>query len=97
MACCPERRRVTRLDVLLVSLLIPAGLAVADPPAGLDCGYRSPAEWLAEVRAAVARGEIADPLDREIPRIAPRPVNAGPVDPTPCLTVNHLFLFEDTA
>jgi hypothetical protein len=75
---------------------MPVGLAIADPPTGLDCGYRSPAAWLAEIRSAVARGEIADPLDHEIPPIAPRPANAGPVDPTPCLTVDHFFLFEDT-
>ena len=96
MACCPDRRRGTRRNAVLLSLLIPAGLAAADPPGALDCGYRSPAEWLAEVRAAVTRGEITDPLDREIPPIAPRQANAGPVDPTPCLTVDHIFLFEDT-
>ena len=32
-----------------------------------DCGYRSPVKWMQELRAAVDRGEIADPATRAIP------------------------------
>ena len=60
-----------------------------------QCGYRSPAHWLAEIEAAVTRGEIADPASRHIPPIAPGRGPAGP-DEMPCLSPAQIYLFEDT-
>ncbi|MCH7527595.1 MAG: hypothetical protein IID39_09170, partial [Planctomycetes bacterium] len=60
-----------------------------------DCAYRTPGEWLAEVRAAVARGEIPDPATRPIPPIAPGKPRAR-LGETPCLSGAHIFPFEDT-
>ena len=31
----------------------------------LDCGYRPPSEWMRDLRAAVAKGEIPDPAQRK--------------------------------
>ena len=59
------------------------------------CGYRTPAEWIEGLRAAVARGEIRDPTMRAIPPIArgrARTALAGP----PCLSSAHIFPFVDT-
>ncbi len=59
------------------------------------CGYRAPAEWLADLRAAVDRGEIPDPTTRRIPPIRPGRPRSEPRG-TPCLTPQHIFAFEDT-
>jgi len=72
-----------------------------DSPRSLDCGYRPSPAWLDALRKSVARGEIADPSQRQRPALPPaRATGAGGsatlVDPTPCLGPNHLFLFEDT-
>ena len=59
-----------------------------------ECGYRAPTEWIEELRAAVARGEIPDPTMRAIPPISrggPRTALPGP----PCLSSAHIFPFED--
>ncbi len=61
----------------------------------LECGYRPSADWLAEVRRAVARGEIPDPATRSIPPIQPGSPRTVPTE-LPCLTPEHIFAFEDT-
>jgi hypothetical protein len=61
----------------------------------LDCGYRSPEEWLAELHGAVARGEIPDPAARSLPSIQPGKPQTAPVE-MPSLTPEHIFTFEDT-
>lgn len=61
-----------------------------------DCGYRSPSEWLAEVSAAVSRGEILDPAERRIPQIAPRRPSTAEAGTT-CLSPAQIFPFEDSS
>ncbi len=71
---------------------------VPGPAAGpqrFECGYRSPQRWLDEVRAAVARGEIADPATRVIPPIRQGRPRTGS-STLPCLSPAHIFPFEDT-
>ncbi len=61
-----------------------------------DCGYQPPEDWMADLRAAVARGEIADPATRTLP---PLPPSSGPGTSAahlPCLSREHIFAFEDT-
>ncbi|MHC4413949.1 MAG: hypothetical protein ACYS0G_01560 [Planctomycetota bacterium] len=53
-----------------------------------------PVQWLAEIREAVERGEIADPRLRRRPVLPPPQPRLGP--PAPCLTPEHVFPFEDT-
>jgi hypothetical protein len=60
-----------------------------------ECGYRSPQYWLDEVRAAVARGEIADPVTRAITPIRRGQPRTG-LGALPCLSPAHIFPFEDT-
>lgn len=62
--------------LLVGSMAFPAdaqGSAALAPRtrASFDCAYRSPAAWRAELRAAVARGEIPDPSTRSVPPIPP--------------------------
>ena len=64
--------------------------------ASLDCGYRPPVEWLAEMRDAVARGEVPDPRTRSIPPIppaAPRPSGGGP----PIVGTDDFFAYPDSS
>lgn len=59
-----------------------------------ECGYRSPAEWMADVRAAVGRGEIADPAERRLP-VIPKG-NPGLASSTSsCLSRSQIFIYED--
>ena len=58
-----------------------------------ECGYRSPAYWMAEVRAAVARGEIPDPAKRKLP-VIPKG-NPGPESAAGCLSRAHIFQYPD--
>ncbi len=90
-----ESRRKAGIVALAAAVLGPAGVASAQPP--FDCGYRSPAHWLAEFRAAVARGEVADPTRAiaAIPAAPPARKAAGAVT-LPCLSAAHVFPFEDT-
>lgn len=60
-----------------------------------DCGYRPPEFWLEELRAAVRRGEIADPRDRPLPVVAPGAPQSTGVVPD-CLMGQHIFRFEDS-
>ena len=81
------------LGTIVFGLVAPV---LAHSPAEHACHYRPPGTWVAEVEAAVARGEIADPTARRLPAVAPRTALAG-VNPTPCLSTLHVFPFEDTA
>ncbi len=74
------------------------GWSVEEPTAGpprFECGYRSPQQWLEEVRAAVERGEIADPATRMIHPIRRGQPRTGR-GAMPCLTPAHIFPLEDT-
>jgi len=89
------------LTALPLTALLLLTLPVARAASGetlaetFECGYLDPDVWLAEVRAAVARGEIPDPRTRSIPPIAPgRPHTASLGTPT--LTAADIFPFEDT-
>ncbi len=60
-------------------VLIDPGNVDQSIPPGFDCGYRSPEQWMAALRDAVRRGEIADPATKPLPAVAPRaPQPAGP-------------------
>jgi hypothetical protein len=61
-----------------------------------ECGMRSPQYWLEELRAAKTRGEIGDPAARPVPPITPGRQRAAP-GAAPCLSLAHVFTFEDTA
>ncbi len=89
-------RRRDRAGVSMVILLAAAGPALhAAPPQDFDCGYRSPAQWMADVAAATRRGEIPDPSSRAVPPIpAVRKLAGPPV--APCLSPAHIFPFEDS-
>ena len=59
--------------------------------------YMKPSEWVPELRAAAARGEIPDPRQRvlpAIPAIGPPPLHLG--SGPPCITSASIHLFEDT-
>ncbi len=58
------------------------------------CGYMSPEEWQAELWAAVARGEVENPVTKDRPRTLPAGPR-GPGDPS-CVTPAQIFAFEDT-
>ncbi len=81
------------ITLAVISIAAPG---MAHPPAGHTCDYRPPGAWVAEVEAAVARGEIVDPAAKRLPEVAPRTALAG-VDPTPCLSPLHVFPHEDSA
>ena len=53
-----------------LSLLGADGEEVTRDP--YDCGYQSPTEALAAIRAAVEAGQIADPTTKPLPRVQPR-------------------------
>lgn len=61
-----------------------------------ECGTRAPAEWLAEVREAVARGEVPDPRTRSIPPIPPgvEPESRGG---PPTVGTDDLFPYPDAS
>ena len=65
-----------------------------------DTEYLSPARWRSALREATARGEIADPFERVLPRIpfvAPEPLDPLATHPVPpCISSASLHLFEDT-
>jgi hypothetical protein len=63
-----------------------------------DCGYRSPAEALTAIRAAVEAGEIADPTARPLPDVRPRRAESTALrgGVVPMVTPDDLFFFEDT-
>jgi hypothetical protein len=67
----------------------------ADESAQFRCGYLSPQQWLEDVRAAVARGEIIDPATRLIPPIRAGRPRTGP-GATLDLLPEQVFPFEDT-
>ena len=79
-----------------VARRIAADTTPESPPSipRFECGYRSPAAWMDDVRSAVARGEIADPTTREIPPIAAGVPRGGPTGSV-CLSPAHIFPFED--
>ena len=84
--------------------IVAAGCALALPAAGVDgllkadaperCGYMSPQDWQAELWAAVARGEIENPVTKHRPDSLPAGPR-GPGDPS-CVTPAQFFLYEDT-
>lgn len=88
------------LLVALISLLV-AGLTEkaetqeASGFSSLDCGYLPPDQWLQEVRAAVGRGEIADPLTRALPLIPDRESSTFRSRGSG-LTVDDIFPYEDS-
>ena len=101
MSSCRDRRREmcrsARTSVLTAVVWAGAtGGGAAAQPAHFDCGYRSPADWLEELRSAVARGEITDPAARVIPPIVLGHARAG-FDAQPCLSPAHIFTFADSA
>ena len=68
----------------------------ATPALGrFDCGYHPPEYWMQQLRDAVARGEIDDPLTRSIPVVAPGNARRAAGSPL-CLTPEQIFPFEDT-
>ena len=97
----PTRHRIAACVVLLWCL----PLALAAPPSyraevlppldGFECGYHSPKEWLDELGAAVARGEIPDRATRVISPIQRGQPRTGS-GIMPCLSPAHIFPFEDT-
>ena len=50
------------LNVLPILVLLSSPATAQTVPRELDCFYQSPQQWLADFRAAVARGEVVDPL-----------------------------------
>ena len=64
-------------------------------PSEFECGTASPGEWLAEFRAAVARGEVRDPTSRPLPIVAPGRTRAATVEDCG-LSREQVFAFEDT-
>lgn len=60
-----------------------------------ECGYHSPKQWLDELGAAVARGEIPDRATRVISPIQQGQPRTGS-GIMPCLSPAHIFPFEDT-
>ena len=71
------------------------------PPASapFECGYRSPEEVQAAIRAAVEAGEIVDPVTRPLPRVAERTVFGGQLrgGGVPTVTAADITPFEDSA
>ncbi len=87
-------RRISLVTTLAVGCL-PATLArAADVQTLLDCGTVRPEQWVADLGAAVASGEVPDPRSRPLPVLAPgQPQRGGGAV---CLTREHIFPFEDT-
>lgn len=89
----------------VLSLSVPAGAqAVSSSGHALErpapTEYLRPARWRSALREAAARGEIADPRQRVLPRvpdIAPEPLDPLATHPVPpCISSASLHLFEDT-
>ena len=74
-----------------LAVCVPASAA----PGQLDCGFRPSEYWMQQLRDAVARGEIDDPLTRPIPVVAPGNARMAAGNQL-CLTTDHIFPFEDT-
>lgn len=88
------------LPLMVCVASVSATATPVQTPDRLDCGYRPPEHWAAELRAAVARGEIEDPANRPF---VPPPRTRGEgeslalgVGGGGCLTPEQFFLFEDT-
>lgn len=62
-----------------------------------DCGYRSSEHWLTAIAESVARGEIPDPKNKPIVRVAPRAIAQGSSECVPTPTTADLFPFADSA
>ncbi len=77
----------------VVCLLV--GVSAGPAFGQLDCGYKSPEYWMQQLRDAVARGEIDDPLTRPMPVVQPGNPQHASGAPT-CLTTDHIFQYEDT-
>ncbi len=58
------------------------------------CGYMSPEDWQGELWAAVARGEIENPVTKDRPPARP-PNPLEPGNPS-CVTPAQFFAYEDT-
>jgi hypothetical protein len=61
------------------------------------CGTMPPSFWVQVYADGVARGLVPSPIagPEVVPAAVPQPL--GPPDPTPCLTREHIFVYEDAS
>lgn len=60
-----------------------------------ECGFQSRDVLLAELKAAIERGDVPDPRTRPLPEVKPRP--GRPQRGVPVVTADDVFPYEDSA